>query len=57
LVEDISQRELFAAAVKEVLDLGLVVNKDTMVIVGGIPLGKTGSTNNIRVHVVGENIV
>lgn len=55
LVKDITkQTEVFALAVKKTEELNIVKDGDTVVIVAGMPLGVTGKTNNIRVHVIGE---
>jgi len=57
LVDNITNRkEVFAEAVDEAAKRDLVKNGDTIVIVAGMPLGKTGATNNIRVHEVGQSI-
>ncbi|MCJ7771688.1 MAG: pyruvate kinase [Desulfobacterales bacterium] len=43
---------MFANASKTALDLGLVEKDDIVVITGGSPLGTTGSTNLLKVHIV-----
>lgn len=49
LEEKASEEELFAEAVQVSKDAGYVKAGDRVVIVAGVPLGKVGSTNMIRV--------
>lgn len=57
LVNDITnQSEVFALAVKAAQELNLLKEGNTAVIVAGMPLGMSGKTNNIRVHIVGQDI-
>lgn len=46
--------EMFRVAVQGALDTGLVEPGDLVVITAGIPMGITGTTNLIKVHVVGD---
>ena len=47
---------LFAHAVQSAQQAGMLKDGDLVVITAGVPLGKSGTTNMLRVHVVGENI-
>jgi pyruvate kinase len=49
-----STDEMFRVAVQGALDTGLVRPGDLVVITAGIPMGITGTTNLIKVHVVGD---
>ncbi len=49
-------RYVFPNAVKGVEDTNLVKKGDTIVAVAGVPLGKTGTTNTIKVEVIGEEL-
>ena len=49
--------ELFAHAVKKATDTGLLKNGDVVVITAGVPLGVSGTTNLMKVHVVGDILV
>ncbi|PKR79269.1 pyruvate kinase [Halalkalibacillus sediminis] len=51
-----STDEMLALAVEKGLDTGLIEHGDRVVITAGVPVGESGSTNLIKVHVVG-NIV
>jgi len=44
--------DMFSNASKTALGMGLVNNGDLVVITGGSPLGTTGTTNLLKVHVV-----
>ena len=46
--------ELFANAITSALSTGLVKEGDLVVITAGLPVGTSGTTNLIRVHVVGN---
>ena len=46
--------ELFASAVDAAVKNGLLKDGDLTVVTAGVPLGKSGTTNMIRVHIVGE---
>ena len=48
---------LFAHAVEEVAKAGLIRCGDLVVITAGIPLGISGTTNMLKVHIVGDVIV
>ena len=48
--------ELLEYALETALSSGLVQNGDKVVIVSGMPVGVAGTTNNIRVHVMGEQV-
>lgn len=49
--------ELFNKAVDTALKAGLVKNGDLVVITAGMPLGISGTTNLLKVHVVGNILV
>jgi len=46
--------ELFELAAQTALDQGLAKNGDAVVIVAGVPVGVSGSTNLVKVHVLGN---
>ena len=48
------QEELFARAVSAAEKTGHIQSGDLVVLTAGLPLGVTGSTNMIKVHVVGD---
>ncbi|OXS53229.1 pyruvate kinase [Cohnella sp. CIP 111063] len=48
--------EMFEIAVQGVLDSGIVRLGDTIVITAGVPVGRSGTTNLIKIHNVGELI-
>ncbi len=48
------QEELFARAVSAAETTGHIQSGDLVVLTAGLPLGVTGSTNMIKVHVVGD---
>jgi pyruvate kinase len=48
--------EMFEIAVKGALDTGLVRLGDTIIITAGVPVGRSGTTNLIKIHNVGELI-
>ncbi|RKP54956.1 pyruvate kinase [Cohnella endophytica] len=48
--------EMFEIAVKGAIDSGLVRLGDTIIITAGVPVGRSGTTNLIKIHNVGELI-
>lgn len=46
--------EMFDIAVRGGIDSGLVKLGDTVIITAGVPVGRSGSTNLIKIHTVGE---
>ena len=48
--------EMFEIAVQGALDSGIVRLGDTIVITAGVPVGRSGTTNLIKIHNVGELI-
>ena len=48
--------EMFEIAVQGALESGLVRLGDTIVITAGVPVGRSGTTNLIKIHHVGEQI-
>jgi pyruvate kinase len=51
-----STDEMLDQAVEESLESGIVKHGDLVVITAGIPIGETGTTNLMKVHVVGDVI-
>ncbi len=49
--------EIFNLAVDDVQNAGLLKNGDLVIITGGIPIGISGTTNMIKIHVVGDILV
>ncbi|MFD1737117.1 pyruvate kinase [Bacillus salitolerans] len=49
--------EMLDSSVMESLNTGLVKHGDLIVITAGVPVGETGTTNLMKVHVVGDMIV
>lgn len=49
--------EIFQNSVENALNEGLVKNGDLVVITGGMPVGISGTTNMIKIHVVGDILV
>lgn len=52
-----STDEMLEGAIQASKDTGIVKSGDTVVIAAGVPIGETGTTNLMKVHVVGEQIV
>ena len=48
--------DLFDHAIKTALDGGYISNGDLVVLTAGVPVGHTGNTNMLKVHVVGEKV-
>jgi pyruvate kinase len=48
--------EMFDIAVQGAMDTGLIRLGDTIVITAGVPVGRSGTTNLIKIHNVGELI-
>ena len=48
--------ELMEEALAASIKAGLLANGDTVIITAGVPTGRTGSTNLIKVHRVGESV-
>jgi pyruvate kinase len=55
--EAASTDEIFEQAVDDVLKAGMLKNGDIVIITGGIPVGVSGTTNMIKIHVVGDILV
>jgi pyruvate kinase len=51
-----STDEMLDIAVEAAVDTGIVKHGDLVVITAGVPVGETGSTNLMKVHVVGDII-
>ena len=56
VAEENTTEMLFSHAVQSAQAAGMLKDGDLAVITAGVPLGKSGTTNMLRVHVVGENI-
>ena len=52
-----STDEMFTKAVEGALSSGIVEKGDLIVITAGVPVNVTGTTNLIRVHIVGDVIL
>lgn len=52
-----STDEMLEGAIQASKETGIVKSGDTVVIAAGVPIGETGTTNLMKVHVVGEQIV
>jgi len=55
--EAFSTEELFDMGVEKALESGLVKNGDLVVITAGVPIGVSGTTNILKVHIVGKVLV
>ncbi|MGX1982389.1 pyruvate kinase [Thermolongibacillus altinsuensis] len=51
-----STDEMLDIAVEAAVDTGIVKHGDLVVITAGVPVGETGSTNLMKVHVIGDII-
>lgn len=49
--------EMFDIGVEKALESGLVENGDLVVITAGVPIGVSGTTNILKVHIVGKVLV
>lgn len=49
--------ELFNQAVEKSVEIGLAKNGDIIVITAGVPIGVSGTTNILKVHIVGNVLV
>jgi pyruvate kinase len=49
--------EMFDSGVEKALESGMVKNGDIVVITAGVPIGISGTTNILKVHVVGKVLV
>ncbi len=56
-LSQLSNDENFAIAVNKALDTGVAKNGDVVVIAAGIPVGVAGTTNTMKVQIVGNVIV
>ncbi len=58
LVKEVSTTdEMFDMGVEKALESGLVRNGDLVVITAGVPIGVSGTTNILKVHIVGKVLV
>lgn len=56
-IEDTDTTALFSHAVEAARDAGLINEGELVVITAGVPVGHSGTTNMLKVHVVGEKIL
>ncbi|EIJ79238.1 pyruvate kinase [Bacillus methanolicus PB1] len=49
--------EMLEIAVQESLNSGIVANGDLVVITAGVPVGESGTTNLMKIHVVGDSLI
>lgn len=52
-----SSEDMFDTAVNKAKETKLVSNGDFVVITGGVPIGKSGTTNTLKVQIIGEESV
>lgn len=57
LEEKHTNDELFDHAVSRAAEAGLIDNGDLVVITAGVPLGISGTTNMMKVHIVGDILI
>ena len=58
LTQEVSSTdEIFEQAVTNVTNAGMLKNGDIVIITGGIPVGLSGTTNMMKIHVVGDILV
>jgi pyruvate kinase len=55
--ETVNTDEMFETSVQGALTAGLINAGDLVVITAGVPLGVTGTTNLLKVHIVGDILV
>jgi len=55
--EESDTTTLFNQAAEAALDGGYISNGDLVVLTAGVPVGRSGKTNLLKVHVVGEKIL
>jgi pyruvate kinase len=56
-VEETDTTELFNHAVEAAMDAGCIKEGELVVLTAGVPVGHSGTTNLLKVHVVGEKIL
>ncbi len=57
LVDQVTHTDgMFVQVDEELLGAGLVVKGDKVVVISGAPVGVVGSTNDIRIHVIGDGL-
>lgn len=49
--------DVFNEAIQKAVDLGLAKNGDAVIITAGVPVGVSGTTNTLKVHIVGDVLV
>jgi pyruvate kinase len=52
-----STDEIFDQAIKRVFESGIIENGDLVIITGGTPVGVRGTTNTLKVYIVGDVLV
>lgn len=55
--EAVSTDEMFDVGVEKALESGMVKNGELVVITAGVPVGISGTTNILKVHIVGKVLV
>ncbi len=54
--EIVEDSKIFELAIETAVSSGLAINGDTVVIAAGVPVGVSGTTNTLRVEIVGDVI-
>jgi pyruvate kinase len=49
--------DVFEQATEKAVDLGMAKTGDSVVLTAGVPVGVTGTTNTLKVHIVGDVLV
>lgn len=49
--------DVFGQAIQKAVELGMAKTGDSVVITAGVPVGVTGTTNTLKVHIVGDVLV
>jgi len=55
--EETDTTELFNHAVEAAVDAGLLQKGELIVLTAGVPVGQSGNTNMLKVHIIGEDIL
>lgn len=57
IAEELHSEDIFTLAINKSIECGVTKNGETAVIVTGIPVGAVGTTNTLKVQIVGDVIV
>jgi len=49
--------DIFEQSIDKAQESGIVINGDLVVITGGMPVGVSGTTNTLKVHIIGDVLV